>query len=127
VVSIKAAITAGIRPVAMLFQEQPTDPWTRFDFLLLEAYQILQDETCADCGSPIWICRNESASNVGFKIKTSRCFAKAELEKWQEREEKRKGSKKKYGESPYVIPYTYDDTPLPSRSSFYRNLSDKIE
>jgi hypothetical protein len=113
----------------MLFHEQPTDPWTRFDFLLLEAYQTLQDETCPECGSPIWVCRNEGAENVGFKVKTAKCFAKAELDKWHEKEEKKKSSKKTYGEYPYVVPYTYDGGDMPSRRSYYEHLSsmDKIE
>lgn len=108
----------------MLFHEQPTDPWTPFDFKLLEAYQILQEETCQECGNPIWICRNENAANVGFKIKTAKCFAKAELDKWHEKEEKKKTSKKHYGEYPYVVAYTYDGSDMPSRRSYYEALAD---
>nr|DAW17423.1 MAG TPA: hypothetical protein [Caudoviricetes sp.] len=111
----------------MLFREQPNLPWTEFDFLLVEAWQMLQDETCSQCGNPIWICRNDSASNVGFKVKTSVCYATAELDKWREKEDKRKVKRKAYGESPYVIPYTYDDSPLPTRSQYLNSLSDKIE
>lgn len=115
----------------MLFHEQPSEPWTPFDFKLLEAYQILQDETCQECGNPIWICRNESAHNVGFKIKIARCFAKAELDKWHETQDKNKNKKKTYGEYPYTVAYTYDDGPMPTRLSYYQNLmdigSDKIE
>lgn len=111
----------------MLFHEQPTDPWNEFDFLLVEAMQILEDETCSNCGNPIWICRNDDASNVGFKVKTSVCYASAEMEKWNERQEKQKNKKKTYGESPYVIPYTYDDSPLPTRTQYYQGLLDKIE
>jgi hypothetical protein len=113
----------------MLFHEQPDEPWTAFDFLLVEAFQILQDETCSECGNPIWICRNEDAQSVGFKVRTSVCYAKLELEKWQEKEQKSNNKKKKYGQSPYVVPYTYDDSPFPSRKSFYMGLmgKDKIE
>jgi len=113
----------------MLFHEQPSDPWTPFDFKLLEAYQILQDETCSQCGNPIWVCRNENASNVGFKVKTAKCFATAELERWQEREEKKKSKKKAYGEYPYTVAYTYDDSDFPSRASYYEALmsADTIE
>ena len=117
-------MAAGVRPVAMLFHEQPSEPWTPFDFKLLEAYQILQEETCQECGNPIWICRNESAANVGFKIKSAKCFAKAELDKWHEREEKKSSSKKKYGEYPYVVPYTYDGGDMPTRMSYYQSLAD---
>lgn len=109
----------------MLFHEQPSEPWNEFDFLLLEAYQILQDETCDHCGNPIWICRNEEASNVGFKVKTAKCFAKAELDKWQEQEEKKKSKKKSHGEYPYVVAYTYDGSDMPSRQSFYEDLAQR--
>jgi hypothetical protein len=112
--------------VALLFREQPTDPWNEFDFLLVEAYQMLEDETCTECGNPIWICRNESATNVGFKIKTTKCFAKAELDKWNEKQEKKK-AKLSHGEMPYIVPYTYDEGPMPSRKQYYQSLSDKIE
>jgi hypothetical protein len=110
----------------MLFQEQPAEAWTEFDFMLIEALQILEDETCSECGNPVWVCRNDAANNVGFKIKTTRCFAKGELEKWREKQDKKK-AKTNYGELPYIVSYTYDDGPLPSRSSYYKDLSDKIE
>jgi hypothetical protein len=108
----------------MLFHEQPSDPWVPFDFLLLEAYQSLEDETCNECGNPIWVCRNEEASNVGFKIKTGRCFAKAELDKWLERDAK-KNKKKSYGETPYIVAYTYDGGPMPTRRSYLQSLMEK--
>jgi hypothetical protein len=94
--------------------------------MLVEALQILEDETCSECGNPIWICRNEEAPNLGFKIKMTRCFAKGELERWQEKQDKKK-SKKTPGEMPYIVSYTYDDGPMPSRNSYYKGLSDKIE
>lgn len=121
---LRAAIENNIRPCAMFFHEQPSDPWTKFDFMLLEAYQILKDETCGDCGNPVWICRNEFASNVGFKIKTTTCFAKAELEKHQERASKSEGSKRDYGVTEYAVAYTYDDSPMPSRMSFLKAMSE---
>jgi hypothetical protein len=109
----------------VLFKEQPSDPWSDLDFLLIEAMQILEEETCRECGSPIWICRNDMASNVGFKVKTATCFARAELERWSEREDKKKTGKKRYGEYPYAVPYTYDGTELPSRIQFYKDLAEK--
>lgn len=86
--------------------------------------QILEDETCKQCGNPIWICRNESAHNVGFKVKIATCFADAELEKWREKEEKKKNKKKSHGQYPYTVAYTYDGTDFPSRLQFYKSLSD---
>lgn len=107
----------------MLFEEQPTDPWTKLDFMLIEAMQILEDETCQLCGNPIWVCRNTEASNVGFKIKVATCYGKAELDKWQEADDKKE--KKRYGQYPYIVAYTYDDSDMPSRQRYYQSLMDK--
>lgn len=110
----------------MLFYEQPDEPWIEFDFMLIEAFQMLEDETCSECGNPIWVCRNDSATNVGFKIKTTVCYAKAELDKWRDKQDKKK-AKAKPGELPYIVAYTYDDGPMPTRQDYYESLSDKIE
>lgn len=122
---IKVAIENKLRPSSVLFYEQPYDPWTKFDFMLLEAYQTLKDETCSDCGNPIWVCRNEFADNVGFKIKSTKCFAKAELEKFHEKESKRESSRKKYGETEYVVAYTYDGSDLPTRMQYFQALTEQ--
>lgn len=107
----------------MLFHEQPSDPWVPFDFMLLEAYQTLEDESCNECGNPIWVCRNDEATNVGFKIKTGKCFAKAELDKWLEKDSKK--NRKTYGETPYIVAYTYDGSPMPTRRSYLQSLMEK--
>lgn len=125
-VKLRAAIENKIRPSAMLFHEQPDLPWTKFDFLLLEAYQILQDETCGMCGNPIWICRNEYATSVGFKIKSAKCFAKAELDRHQERESKKKNKPKKHGEQEYVLAYAYEGGDMPTRMSYLNSIAESI-
>lgn len=86
--------------------------------MLLEAYQILQDETCHQCGNPIWICRNEFADSVGFKVREIKCFAKAELEKHQERQQKKDSKKKKYGVQEVIVPYAYEGHEMPTRRSY---------
>jgi hypothetical protein len=91
--------------------------------MMLEAMQILEDEPCKECGSQIWICRNESAAHVGFKVKIATCFAKAELDRHQEREEKKKKKNKKHGEQEYVLPYAYDGGELPTRMSYFNSLT----
>ena len=87
---------------------------------------MLQDETCSMCGNPIWICRNEYANNIGFKIKSSKCFAKAELDKHQERESKKKSKVKKHGEQEYVLAYAYDGGEMPSRMSYLTAVAESI-
>lgn len=104
--------------MSMVFYVQPTDPWEPYDFKLLEAYQILQDETCSMCGQPIWICRSDSG-NVRIKVLKTQCNVSAELEKKQQSDEKRK-HKLKPGEYYYTSVETYDGGSLPSRREFYQ-------
>lgn len=126
-------MTAGIRPLSLLFHEQPTDPWKKADFLLLEAYQILQDETCPTCGNPIWICRAED-DNIRFKMESSVCFADKTETEWRnqkDRNAKRVGKKEAWepapGEQWFPIPITQDGGPLPTRFAYYKGLADKME
>ena len=125
-------MAAGIRPSAMIFHEQPTDPWTPYDFMLLEAYQILQDETCNQCGNPIWVCRSEDP-NVTFKIRNSVCFADREFKKWEKSKQKQAERLKKGawepepGEEWYPVAVTVDGGPLPSRNDYLRSLADRME
>jgi hypothetical protein len=111
----------------MIFYEQPTEPWTQFDFMLIEAYQILQEETCGECGNPIWVCRNEEADWIGFKVQSTVCFAKEEMDKWKAIQEKKKNQKAKPGVINYPVAFSYDDRPMPSRLHFYKSLSDKVK
>lgn len=111
----------------MLFHEQPDEPWKKIDFLLVEAMQILEDETCKECGSPIWVCRNENAQNVGFKIKIATCYAKQQLDKWQDDESKKKKAPNRFGQYPYIVPYTYDGSEMPSRAQFYKEAAQKYK
>lgn len=114
----------------MLFYEQPGDPWTPYDFKILEAYQILQDETCNQCGHPIWVCRSTS-TDVDFHVRSVTCNAtkalkRAEdLRKPSKEREKDPKVKKEWGVSYYTSPYA---TPtgsgsLPTRFDFYEEMA----
>lgn len=116
----------------MLFYEQPSDPWTRGDFKLLEAYQTLEDERCGDCGQPTWLCHSEQ-QDLQWEVRTQTCYAAKELDKWREKESKKKGKDKRpdAGLNPYVVPYVLkygeDSQPvkdfenLPSRREFFES------
>lgn len=111
----------------MLFHQQPTDPWSRADFKLLEAYQVLQDERCGDCGRSVWLCHSEDPS-IQWDIQTQVCYASKALQEWSERQSKKK--KKTHGQQPVPVPYRlkFDEkgTPdkdfedLPSREEFFK-------
>lgn len=117
----------------MVFHEQPTDPWTDADFRLLEAYQILQDETCGNCGHPIWLCRS---NEVLWAVRSATCQAERTVAEWRDgRTDKDGKSTVKEGTHPYSVPFvhTFDDSGnpvedydnLPSRRSFFQ--SDDVE
>lgn len=129
---IKASITAGIRPTSMIFYEQPTDPWVKFDFMLIEAYQILQDETCPKCGHPVWLCRS-SSNTVQFKVTPNVCYAERALKEYENQKkpvndrEKDPKIRKEWGmffsTSPFV-PLNVEGE-LPTRTEFYEEMAGK--
>lgn len=93
------------------------------DFLLLEAYQILQDETCPSCGHPVWLCRSTDR-NVTVSIGKAKCFVTAELEKAQEKDNKKdKKNQMKAGEYLFANVKTIEKgSELPSRADYYNSL-----
>lgn len=109
----------------MIFHEQPSAPWSDWDFSLLEAYQILQDETCPKCGQPSWLCRTTDP-RVRFTVHESTCYAekalmeKADSEK-PSKEKAKKGQKAEWGRSRFaraeVNPARGDS--LPTRKEAY--------
>ena len=58
----------------MLFRTDPKEPWKSVDFALLIALQMMEDETCSQCGHPIWICRTNDP-DMFFSVKSSVCHA----------------------------------------------------
>lgn len=116
-----------MRPTAMIFRTQPTEPWETYDFKLLEAYQVLQDETCQHCGNPLWLCRS-SDRNVNPVVKIATCSGKAALEK-REKGRQSDGKKKQRvrdllpGEYEYVVfEPVLKDQPLPTRSDWLEEM-----
>lgn len=111
----------------MVLQQQPTDPWTRGDFKLLEAYEILKKEACAKCGGPIWLCRHKD-TDLQWEIRTSVCNSDKAVSRWMKTNRK---DGVKDGENVYAVPFylRFEDdgiTPiedyehLPTREEFYR-------
>lgn len=132
VVKIKTAITAGIRPMSVIFYEQPTAPWKPFDFKLLEAYQILQDELCPKCGHPVWLCRSQS-NTVEFRVRTEYCAGERALKEYEynkmthsERKNVDKKDRAGWGRFEYTypaVPEPFKGAELPSRADYYEELA----
>lgn len=117
----------------MILHRQPTDPWTPFDFKLLEAYQTLQEELCPKCGHPIWLCRS-SSNRVAFKVQTAYCSAERALEERKDaskaRSDKAKAAEKKHwGEFQYSVPYSPPNVEggLPTRAEWYKEQAKPVE
>lgn len=109
----------------MIFREQPTDPWTDYDFALIEAYQTIKDETCQQCGNPIWLCRS-SSNAFKFTVKTDTCQGTKALERYKD--DKKKASerekdnevKKNWGKFFYTVPTLLPfEEKMPTRRDFY--------
>lgn len=94
ITAIKAARDFSIPPsVLMLRTRQPSDGWSQADKKLAVAFQILEDETCPDCGIPIWIGHSDD-EHIQFSIKSRTCYSCARVEQEQADAEKRAAKRK---------------------------------
>lgn len=117
----------------MIFHEQPDEPWSKHDFLLLEAFQMLKNETCPKCGQPVWLCRSES-NEFEWKIDSFVCQAERLLKTKEWKRTAKKGEKvdpkerAEWGKEYYAYPEPLRDagfTELPTRAAFYDSLRSK--
>lgn len=107
----------------MIMGTQPRDDWDEFDFLLLEAYQILEDERCGQCGLPVWICKNED-SDIRIELEDDTCFVKREIDAVNELNSKNEGYKTPHGTVSRPKVGTWSKKPLDFRvrEAYYQNL-----
>lgn len=120
-VAVETAVNMGIPPTSLLSDKQPSESWSRADKKLAVAWTLLQRETCSRCGQPIWICRS-SDKNVSFKMKRDVCYATAEFDR---NKDKKQYKDPKPGEYFFTVPYTIDDSPLPSRKAYLESIADE--
>lgn len=111
---IKASLTAHVRPTTMILGEDNRKRWSDLDVLIMQAYQILEDERCGQCGLPRWICHNEDPK-LQVRVLEDYCFVRAEIE---QRDEDTKEKPK--GTVLYPEMYHRDNLPLHKlRESYY--------
>lgn len=114
----------------MIFHTPPSDPWEQFDFKLLEAYQILQDETCPHCGNPVWVCRSTNP-RIRFKMQKSVCFAERYEEEWKNRKNRRMGKGETWspgpGEQWFPVLDLPEGEPMPTRMDYIKELNDLVK
>lgn len=121
VTAIKAARSWSVPPTVMLVKDrQPDDGWQLIDRKLAMALQILEEETCPSCGTPIWL-GHTTLSHVEFERKTSTCYACAERERERD-EQGRDLTKLDPGESVYVVAKASEGMSLPTREEGYSKM-----
>lgn len=123
-VRLRSATTQGHRPTAaLLCDPNPNGEWTRLDYLLQDAFFMMDREVCTICNNPIWLCHSTD-NRIEFAVKTRTCYAKAEIEAYEKTE---RG--KSLGEGEYLIakPIGLEDgnggfEELPNRRDAYQKL-----
>lgn len=104
----------------MILHTQPSDPWIEEDFLLLEAFQILEQERCGQCGLPRYICHT-SDTRVRFDIHEDTCEAKYEVERHEENLAAQEGYKAPLGTVMVPRPWMSDRSDFAElRDDYYR-------
>jgi hypothetical protein len=117
-----------VRPSAIVYGKSANQDWDALDRALIEAYQILEDERCPECGQPTWICRNDDP-NIQFEIKKDVCYAKRALEEKNadlkdiKNAKDRAKAKASWGAIEYPTPFTLDESPLPTRKEYYDRVA----
>lgn len=116
-----------MRPSSLILGKDSRRPWGKWDLLLAEAYQILQDERCPQCGLPRYICNNDS-QDVQFRIVEEQCVALVKRDEYEA---------KKYGKDtpkpngtvlrpqPYIVNDAYELAEL--REPYYKAQYAKAE
>ena len=95
--------------------------WSLWDRLIMEAYQIVENEKCDRCGLPRWICHNES-NEIQYHIVRDECSTTATIERQSEDDEKNKY--KAHGEQLSAEPYSVEGKPLIEyRDTYYEQLA----
>lgn len=121
---LRSAVKQGQRPTAaLLCDPDPHGEWEKVDYLLVDAFYIMDQENCSICHNPIWLCHSTD-NRIEFKVKTRTCYAKAELEDF---EKSTNGKDLGAGEYTIAVPVGIEDEagevePLPSRREAYERM-----
>lgn len=141
ITQIKTAIRSNINPSAVMFNERPKakPEWSVYDVKLLEAYEMLEEQTCQYCGQPRWICdAREDANWFTFKIDIGFCKGKQVKDAWEASEadmRKKDKSNLRDGEFLQLVPHVdggfiYEDVDKdsrPDREGWLKELAKREE
>lgn len=91
------------------------------DYGLAEAYKIIEDERCPQCGVHMWHAYS-TEQDIQFSIEEQKCESCAVLD---EHNDKQKD--KKHGVTPTIKTTTYSGEDLPTRRSWFEAEARKQE
>lgn len=107
---MKASEMYGVRPSVLILGKNSKKPWSRWDTLLVKAYQRFNSELCQQCGLPKYVCHTND-NRVQFKLSPDSCASAAVSEKEQARIAA--SDSKQYGvrisAEPYLTPDAVED------------------
>ena len=91
--------------------KQPYSKWNELDYILLEAFQLYEDEMVKEVGLPYWMTRSIDP-DIQFIVDERYDAASAALSLWNEAESNRKKKKKRHGIMPMVVAVDASGQPL---------------
>lgn len=110
---MRSAILRGFRPTTLTNRRQPYSKWDKFDFLLLEAFDVMESETSKSTGLPVWLTRSGDPM-IDFLVEDGEDFADAAIQKYDKAQKGPKGDKEPPpGSFRYAIPQTLDGSAVP--------------
>lgn len=113
ITALKTARAWSVPPLEILTGD--SEGWSRTNRLLAQALTIVEEETCSQCKTPLWLAYGTD-NRVQFKVEESFCYSCAELEKHRSKHKK----DQQPGQVVYVTPYNvFENEPLPSRRELY--------
>ena len=103
--------------------------YTKWDYLIAEAYQIMQDERCSQCGYPRSVCQSES-DDVRFRIELEECAATKAKHDYENPSRGRNGKAKEIPAGTVARPIAFSESGVDLatlRQPFYESLMKKRE
>lgn len=125
-VRLRSVVKLGHCPsAALLNKPNPMGEWSKVDYLLVDAFYVLDSEKCTRCNNPIWLCHSTD-NRIEFTVKVRTCYATAELEDYENNKQTTKLSS---GEYLIATPIGLENPdgsyePLPSRHEAYEKMPD---
>jgi len=124
-----------------MFNQRPRrkHKWSIYDVKLLEAYEMLEEQTCQYCGQPRWVCDSREDTNwLEFKSDIGFCKGKQAQDEWekaeQKRQEKGKDGSLKPGQFIRFIPHAdpgfykeHQPDDRPDRKGWLKALNEGVE